>query len=128
MYYYTAAALLFPLPEGLPATGRRALDELLPLVEGAGERGTLRITVTRGPGTGYGLETPANPQSTVMVRLTPASPRDRRLAARETAWIVDQPRIDPGNKLSGHKTTSSMWRVLAHQMARRPLRSSRRRS
>ena len=114
----TAATLLFSLPEGLPATARGALDELLPLVEGAGDRGALRITVTRGSGTVYGLEAPADVQPTVMVRLTPARARDRSLAARETAWIVDQPRIDPGNKLSGHKTTSSMWRVLAHQIAR----------
>ncbi len=107
----TAAALLFPLPEALPATARGALDELLPLVEGAGDRGALRITVTRGSGTAYGLEAPTDVQPTVMLRLTPARARDRGLAARETAWIVDQPRIDPGNRLSGHKTTSSMWRV-----------------
>jgi branched-chain amino acid aminotransferase len=54
----------------------------------------------------------------MMLRLTPAKPRSRAAADRETAWIVDQPRIDPNNLLSGHKTTSSMWRVLAHETAR----------
>ena len=54
----------------------------------------------------------------MLLRLTPASRRSRTYADRETAWIVDQPRIDPLSLLSGHKTTSSMWRVLAHETAR----------
>lgn len=82
------------------------------------ERGTLRITVTRGPGTAFGLDAPDDPRPTLLLRLTAAKRRSRAYADRETAWIVDQPRIDPGSILSGHKTTSSMWRVLAHETAR----------
>lgn len=115
----TAGVLRFPLPEGFPARARSGAAALL---ERAGdalrERGTLRITVTRGGGTSYGLDAPRSPSPTLMLRLTPAKRRSRAPAARETAWIVDQPRIDPDNLLSGHKTTSSMWRVLAHETAR----------
>lgn len=82
------------------------------------ERGTLRITVTRGSGTAFGLDAPDEPSPTLLLRLTPAKRKSRACADRETAWIVDQPRIDPDSTLSGHKTTSSMWRVLAHETAR----------
>lgn len=114
----TARALHFPAPAGFAAEARAAFDAL---VEQAGEdvleRASLRITVTRGGGTAYGLDAPEPPTPTMMMRLATAQ-RTRASARRETAWVVDQPRIDPGNVLSGHKTTSSMWRVVAHEAAR----------
>ena len=115
----TAGALHFPLPTDFYADARVAAEALLEVVDnGSRQRGTLRITVTRGSGTAYGLDAPAEPLPTMLLRLTPASRRSRAHADRETAWIVDQPRIDPHSLLSGHKTTSSMWRVLAHETAR----------
>ncbi len=80
--------------------------------------GTLRITVTRGSGTAFGLDAPDELSPTLMFRLTAAKRKSRAYADRETAWIVDQPRIDPDSVMSGHKTTSSMWRVMAHETAR----------
>lgn len=115
----TASALHFPAPASFAAEAPEAFAILLEQApDGARERGSLRVTVTRGGGTAYGLDAPQDPSPTVMLRLTPAKRRSRTPADRETAWIVDQPRIDPGNVLSGHKTTSSMWRVLAHETAR----------
>ncbi len=115
----TADALHFPLPAAFDDAARNAAEALLEAVDDASrEHGTLRITVTRGSGTAFGLDAPTEPLPTVLVRLTPASRRSRAYADRETAWIVDQPRIDPNSLLSGHKTTSSMWRVLAHETAR----------
>jgi branched-subunit amino acid aminotransferase/4-amino-4-deoxychorismate lyase len=115
----TAAVLHFPVPDDFLGDARAGAETLLELTDDATrERGTLRITVTRGGGTSYGLDAPEAPAPTMMLRLTPAKPRSRAAADRETAWIVDQPRIDPNNLLSGHKTTSSMWRVLAHETAR----------
>lgn len=115
----TAETLRFPLPTDFYVDARVAAEALLEVVDnGSRQRGTLRITVTRGSGTAYGLDAPAQPLPTMLLRLTPASRRSRTYADRETAWIVDQPRIDPLSLLSGHKTTSSMWRVLAHETAR----------
>jgi branched-subunit amino acid aminotransferase/4-amino-4-deoxychorismate lyase len=115
----TARALHFPTPGGFAAEARAAFDALIDRAdEGVRQRASLRITVTRGGGTAYGLDAPEAPTPTVMMRLTAARRRSRAHAQRETAWVVDQPRIDPGNVLSGHKTTSSMWRVLAHETAR----------
>jgi len=115
----TAAVLHFPLPEGFAHDARTATAALAELADEASHhRGTLRITVTRGSGTSYGLDAPEELSPTLMVRLTGATRRSRAPEDRETAWIVDQPRIDPNNLLSGHKTTSSMWRVLAHESAR----------
>ncbi len=116
----TAEVLHFPVGEELEGDTRAATEAVVELADGAArERGTLRITLTRGSGTAYGLDAPEQPSPTLMVRLTGATRRSRQPAARETAWIVDQPRIDPHNLLSGHKTTSSMWRVLAHETARK---------
>lgn len=115
----TARALHFPAPDGFAGATRRGCEALIEQApEAARRRGSLRITVTRGGGTAYGLDAPDSLSPTVMLRLTAAQRRSRAPEDRETAWIVDQPRIDPGNVLSGHKTTSSMWRVLAHETAR----------
>ncbi len=115
----TARALHFPLADDF---GERARAAARALLEIAGEdslaRGSLRLTVTRGSGTAFGLDAPTEPQPTTLLRLTPARRRSRAYADRETVWIVDQPRVDPDGLLSGHKTTSSMWRVLAHETAR----------
>lgn len=115
----TAEVLHFPVPDDFQGNARAGLEALLALADDARrERGTLRITVTRGTGTSYGLDAPEATAPTMMLRFTAAKSRVRAPADRETAWIVDQPRIDPNNLLSGHKTTSSMWRVLAHETAR----------
>ena len=115
----TARVLHFPAPADFAGESRRGFDALIEQAANAArQRGSLRITVTRGGGTAYGLDAPESLVPTVMLRLTAAKRRSRAPADRETAWIVDQPRIDPGNLLSGHKTTSSMWRVLAHETAR----------
>jgi len=115
----TGAVVHFPVPADIDETAAAAVRVLLPMVDpGIARCGTLRITVTRGSGTAYGLDAGATPELTVLVRLMPSHRRQRTLETRETAWIVDQPRIDPGSLLSGHKTTSSMWRVLAHETAR----------
>lgn len=115
----TAEVLHFPVPDNFPGNARAGVEALLELAADAThERGTLRITVTRGTATSYGLDAPEALAPTMMLRLTPAKRHGRASADRETAWIVDQPRIDPNNLLSGHKTTSSMWRVLAHETAR----------
>ncbi len=115
----TAEVLHFPVPDDFQGTARAGLEALLELADDASrERETLRITVTRGAGTAYGLDAPEAPAPTMMLRLTPAKVHGRACADRDTAWIVDQPRIDPNNLLSGHKTTSSMWRVVAHETAR----------
>lgn len=115
----TARALHFPTPEGFATAASQGFEALIErAARAARDRGSLRITVTRGGGTAYGLDAPDELSPTVMLRLTPAQRRPRDAANRETVWIVDQPRIDPGNVLSGHKTTSSMWRVLAHETAR----------
>ncbi len=115
----TAEVLHFPVPDDFQGTARAGLEALLELADdGKRERAALRITVTRGAGTSYGLDAPAAPAPTMMLRFTAAKRQARAAADRETAWIVDQPRIDPNNLLSGHKTTSSMWRVLAHETAR----------
>ena len=115
----TGAAVHFPVPDDIDETAAAAARVLLPLADPTiAHSGTLRITITRGSGTAYGLDAGVAPELTILVRLTPSHRRPRSLETRETAWIVDQPRIDPANLLSGHKTTSSMWRVLAHEMAR----------
>jgi branched-chain amino acid aminotransferase len=115
----TAGVLHFPLRDDFERDARTATEAVVELSDrGPRDRGTLRITLTRGSGTSYGLDAPEDFSPTLMVRLTAATRRSRRPADRETAWIVDQPRIDPANLLSGHKTTSSMWRVLAHETAR----------
>ena len=112
----TAAAVLFPLPEALPATARGALDELLPLVEGAGDRGALRITVTRGSGTAYGLEAPTDVQPTVMLRLTPARARDRG-RAKPRGSSTSRASI-PETGCPGTRRRRRCGACLAHQMAR----------
>jgi branched-subunit amino acid aminotransferase/4-amino-4-deoxychorismate lyase len=115
----TADVLHFPVPDHFRGNARAGVEALLELADnGTRARGTLRITVTRGAGTSYGLDAPEALSPTILLRITPAKPHSRAPADRETAWIVDQPRIDPSNLLSGHKTTSSMWRVLAHETAR----------
>jgi len=115
----TARVLHFPTPDDFAGAARRGCEALVErAADSARARGSLRITVTRGGGTAYGLDAPEALSPTVLLRLTAAKRRSRAAADRETAWIVDQPRIDPGNLLSGHKTTSSMWRVLAHENAR----------
>ncbi len=109
----------FPLAVNFVERARDAAHVVLEHAdEPALERGALRITVTRGAGTAFGLDAPDKPSPTLLLRLTPAQRKSRAYADRESAWIVDQPRIDPDSPLSGHKTTSSMWRVLAHETAR----------
>lgn len=116
----TGEALHFPLPARLEDDALLAVEILLDLVDPpVRQRGTLRITVTRGSGTAYGLDAPAQVKPNMLLRITPTNRRSREPGRRETAWIVDQPRIDPSNLLSGHKTTSSMWRVVAHETARK---------
>ena len=115
----TGSTFHFPLAADFAEHTRSAAQAVLELAEPRSlERGTLRVTVTRGAGTAFGLDAPDQPSPTLMFRLTAAKRKSRLYDDRETAWIVDQPRIDPGSLLSGHKTTSSMWRVLAHETAR----------
>ena len=116
----TTEALHFPVIEDLDGVARDATEQLVAAGdEATRRRATLRVTLTRGGGTAYGLDAGEDPQPTLLMRLTAATRKSRAVEHRETAWIVDQPRIDPGNVLSGHKTTSSMWRVLAHENARK---------
>jgi branched-chain amino acid aminotransferase len=115
----SSAVFHLPLPVDFAGHAHAAARVVLDHADApALERGTLRITLTRGAGTAFGLDAPDNPRPTLLLRLTVAKRRSRVYADRETAWIVDQPRIDPDSVLSGHKTTSSMWRVLAHETAR----------
>jgi len=116
----TAEVIHFPVPEDFHAAAQAGVEALLDIGnEAARERGTLRVTVTRGGGTAFGLDAPDVPAPTMMLRITPTHRHVFTPEDRETAWIVDQPRIDPNNVLSGHKTTSSMWRILAHETARK---------
>jgi branched-chain amino acid aminotransferase len=110
----SAAALSFPLPPGFENQVAEALGELVSLIPGH-RLSALRITVTRGGGTEFGLDPPAQPSPTLLIRLIPV-PDGMDSEAR--AWIVDWPRTDPDELLSGHKTTSSLWRIMAHQSAR----------
>ena len=110
----SAAALGFPLPSGFENRVAEALRDLVGRIPGH-SLCALRITVTRGGGTEFGLDPPAEPRPTLLVRLTPVPDGAHPPA---TAWIVDWPRTDPGEVLSGHKTTSSLWRIMAHQSAR----------
>ena len=115
----TGAAFHFPLPLDFAEYTRNAAKVVLEYAdEPSLQLGTLRITVTRGPGTSFGLDAPNEPSPTLMLRLTPTQQKPSAYPDRETAWIVDQPRIDTNSLLSGHKTTSSMWRILAHETAR----------
>jgi branched-chain amino acid aminotransferase len=115
----TGSVFHFPLPIDFAECARNAAKGILGYADEASlELGTLRITVTRGPGTAFGLDAPDEPSLTLMLRLTSAKRKSRAYPDRESAWIVDQPRIDTNSLLSGHKTTSSMWRVLAHETAR----------
>ena len=115
----TGTVFHFPLPVDFPEYAQKAAKVLLEYAnEPSLQLGTLRITVTRGPGTTFGLDAPNEPSPTLMLRLTPTNRKSRAYPDRETAWIVDQPRIDTNSLLSGHKTTSSMWRILAHETAR----------
>ena len=115
----SASVFHFPLAVDFVERARDAAHVVLEHADKpALERGTLRITVTRGAGTAFGLDAPDKPSPPLLLRLTSAQRKSRASADRETAWIVDQPRIDPDSLLSGHKTTSSMWRVLAHETAR----------
>jgi len=115
----TARVIHFPVPEDFHAAAQAGVEALLDIADAAArERGTLRVTVTRGGGTAFGLDAPEDAAPTMMLRITPTHRHVFTPDKRETAWIVDQPRIDPNNVLSGHKTTSSMWRVLAHETAR----------
>jgi branched-chain amino acid aminotransferase len=111
----SASALRFPLPPDFQNQATKAARDLVGLIPGH-ELCALRITVTRGGGTEFGLDPPAEPHPTLLLRLTPV-PDGTHSEAR--AWIVDWPRTDPAEVLSGHKTTSSMWRIMAHQAARR---------
>lgn len=110
----SATALNFPLPPGFEVQVGEALRGLVDLIPGQ-ELCALRITVTRGGGTEFGLDPPAEPHPTSLIRLIPV-PAGTHSEAK--AWIVDWPRTDPAEVLSGHKTTSSMWRIMAHQSAR----------
>jgi len=110
----SAAALDFPLPRDLEDRLSRATRDLVGLIPGH-ELCALRMTVTRGGGTEFGLDPPTEPKPTLLLRLTPV-PEGTHSEAR--AWIVEWPRTDPDEVLSGHKTTSSMWRIIAHQSAR----------
>jgi branched-chain amino acid aminotransferase len=110
----SASALGFPLPPDFEILATRAVRDLIELTPGH-RLCALRITVTRGGGTEFGLDPPATPRPTLLIRLTPV-PDGTHSEAR--AWIVDWPRTDPVEVLSGHKTTSSMWRIVAHQSAR----------
>ena len=110
----SATALSFPLPPGFEHQVGEAVRNLVGIIPGH-ELCALRITVTRGGGTEFGLDPPAEQHPTLLVRLTPV-PDGIHSEAR--AWIVDWPRTDPAEVLSGYKTTSSMWRIVAHQSAR----------
>jgi branched-chain amino acid aminotransferase len=110
----SASALDFPLPSGFEDQALAAIRELVSLIPGH-RLCALRLTVTRGGGTEFGLEPPEDPIPTFLVRLTPV-PDGPHIP--ETAWIVDWPQTQPADPLSGHKTTSSMWRIMAHQAAR----------
>jgi|TARA_B100001964_G_scaffold207675_1_gene239733 branched-chain amino acid aminotransferase len=115
----TTTVLHFPLPVDFSEYVRKAAEVVLEYAdEPSLQLGTLRITVTRGSGTSSGLDAPNEPCPTLMLRLTPTNQKSRAYPDRETTWIVDQPRIDTNSLLSGHKTTSSMWRILAHETAR----------
>jgi len=110
----SAVALGFPLPPNFESEFAQAALDLVELIPGHALC-ALRITVTRGGGTEFGLDPPAEPRPTSIIRLTPVPDG---LHSEATAWIVDWPRTDPAEVLSGHKTTSSMWRIMAHQAAR----------
>ena len=110
----SAAALGFPLPPEFESQVGEALRDLVGLIPGH-ELCALRITATRGGGTEFGLDPPAEPHPTSLIRLIPVPDGTHPQAE---AWIVDWPRTDPDEVLSGHKTTSSLWRIMAHQSAR----------
>jgi branched-chain amino acid aminotransferase len=110
----SASALDFPLPNGFQDRAIVAIRELVGLVPGH-QLCALRLTVTRGGGTEFGLDPPADPTPTLLVRLTPVADGPHLPVS---GWIVDWPQTQPADPLSGHKTTSSMWRIMAHQEAR----------
>lgn len=107
----SAAALHVDLPAGFVATLDGALDTLLPAV--TPHPAMLRILVTRGPG-GPGLDPPTGQQAALILQATALDaappPTD--------AVLLDSPRIDPLDPLSGHLTTSALRWVEARRRAR----------
>ncbi len=108
----SAEALAFALPRAFEGTVEGAIEDLVAALPPA-DRMALRLTLTRGPGP-RGLDVPADPHPTLLLRLAPAAPPP----SGERAIIVDQPRVDPAHPLAGHKHTSRLELVWARRTAR----------
>ena len=92
--------------EALEQAIRTGTEEL------AGKTGSLRTTVTRGPGP-RGLLPPAEPQPTIRTRAAPSGAR----ASASASAIIANVRRNEGSPATSHKTLGYLDNILARQEA-----------
>ena len=90
-----------------------AVEEVLRALPARGKF-SLRLTVSGGPGP-RGLDPPAASAPTMLLQV---APYQRDAMAFKRAVILDTPRIDPLDPLTGHKTVAALRWAVARRRAR----------